>query len=330
MAVTVSVVVCTYTEDRWSRMVDAVRSATTQTTAPLETIVVVDHNPRLFERVRAELPDVVALANVGAQGLSDGRNTGVGAARGSVVAFLDDDAEAAPDWLAHLTVHFDRPEVLGVGGTVVPSWPDGRPSWFPEEFDWVVGCSYRGLPGTVAPVRNLIGANMSFRRRVFEAAGGFDSRLGRVGRLPAGCEETEFCVRAGRGHAGGVILYDPQAVVVHHVDAARTSKGYFRSRCYNEGISKAMVARLSGGVAPLSVEARYVSKTLVGGAGRALWSAATGVDPAGTARAAAMVRGFVQTAAGYATGFVRCRRGTAPMVRLPAASPVRATVAAEG
>ena len=46
-----------------------------------------------------------------------------------------------------------------------PSGRDGRPRWFPPEFDWVVGCSYTGLPETVAPVRNLIGAAMSFRRQ---------------------------------------------------------------------------------------------------------------------------------------------------------------------
>lgn len=325
-AFTISVVVCTYTEDRWNRMVAAVASASAQTASPLETIVVVDHNPELLDRVRAELGDVVAVPNAGARGLSDGRNTGVATARGSVVAFLDDDAEAAPDWLANLAAHFERPEVIGVGGTVVAAWPDGRPSWFPDEFDWVVGCSYRGLPRTAAPVRNLIGANMSFRRSVFEAVGGFDSRLGRVARLPAGCEETEFCVRARRDNPTGVILYDPGAVVVHHIEATRTSREYFRARCYNEGISKAMVARLAGGVAPLSVEAQYVTNTLAGGACRALWSRVTGADPHGAARAAAMVVGLMQTAAGYAVGVSRSRRA----VKGATASPTLVPLAVEG
>lgn len=318
MAVTVSVVICSYTEERWDRMAAAVESAMAQTAPPLELIVVVDHDDDLLARVATAFPAVRAVANAGSKGLSDGRNTGVSAARGSVVAFLDDDAEAAPDWLANLARHYERPEVVGVGGAVEPIWPSAAPAWFPPEFNWVVGCSYQGLPETVAPVRNLIGANMSFRRSVFEAVGGFDARLGRVAGVPAGCEETELCVRAGR--LGGVVLYDPEAQVAHHVDAARVARRYFRSRCYNEGLSKAVVTRLAGSVSPLSVEARYVTGTLPAGARAALGGRFSGVDPAGGARVAAMVDGLAHTAAGYLVGVLRSRR--AARATTAATSPV--------
>ena len=69
---------------------------------------------------------------------------------------------------------FTAPDVIGVGGHVTPNWRAPRPSWFPEEFLWVVGCSYAGLPETQAEVRNPIGANMAFRRSVFARSGGFD------------------------------------------------------------------------------------------------------------------------------------------------------------
>jgi cellulose synthase/poly-beta-1,6-N-acetylglucosamine synthase-like glycosyltransferase len=108
---------------------------------------------------------------------------------------MDEDATAAPDWLERLTHGYDSDEVLGVGGTIDPLWLTGRPAWFPAEFDWVVGCTYRGLPETANRVRNLIGCNMSFRREVFQQVGGFRSGIGRIGLRPVGCEETELCIR---------------------------------------------------------------------------------------------------------------------------------------
>ena len=62
----------------------------------------------------------------------------------------------------------------------------------PREFNWVVGCTHRGMPSTTAPVRNLIGCNMSFRREVFSRIGGFRDQIGRVGARPSGCDETEL------------------------------------------------------------------------------------------------------------------------------------------
>ena len=55
----------------------------------------------------------------------------------------------------------------------MPFWSANQPFWFPEEFNWVIGCTYRGMPTKNAPVRNLIGANMSVRKDVFTKVGGF-------------------------------------------------------------------------------------------------------------------------------------------------------------
>src|SRR5205823_13368225 len=136
--------------------------------------------------------------------------------------------------------------VVGTGGFAEAAWDGGRPPWFPPEFDWVVGCSYVGLPTTRALVRNPIGSTMSFRRAAVLEAGGFRSEIGRVGRSPVGGEETELCIRIGRARPDARIVFVPTARVRHRVPAARATWRYFTSRCYQEGRSKALISRLVG------------------------------------------------------------------------------------
>ena len=230
---TVSVVICAYTERRWDSLVNAIESVRVQKHHPAQVIVVIDHNEDLLRRARAAFPgDVEVVASEEDTGLSGARNTGVRVAWGDVVAFLDDDAVAEPDWLQELVAHY-RPHVAGAGGVALPVWPgSARPGWFPQEFDWVVGCSYRGLPDTVAPQRNLIGAAMSFRRLLFDEVGYFDTAMGRIGTLPLGCEETEFALRVRETFTGTELVHVPFARVHHHVAAERTKIWYFLRRCH--------------------------------------------------------------------------------------------------
>jgi GT2 family glycosyltransferase len=304
---TVSVVICSYSDERWHHLVEAVRSVRAQTTPALELIVAVDHNGALLDRVRRELPDVVAVENREQRGLSGARNSGLAATRAEVVAFLDDDAAAEPDWLAWLVAPYADPAVIGVGGTVLPSWTEGRPSGFPAEFQWVVGCSYAGQPDEPQPVRNLIGANMSIRRSVFAQVGGFSAGIGRVGTLPVGCEETELCIRARQRNPGAEFVLEPRARVRHAVPAARATWSYFRSRCIAEGLSKAQVAALAGARDGLSSERSYVARTLPAGVARGLRDALRG-DASGLVRAAGIVAGLLLTSTGYLLGAARMGR----------------------
>lgn len=305
-------VICAYTETRWNELNRAIASIQQQTAAPCELIIVIDHNPRLYERVCEQLgywnvpeiqrSSVIAIQNNQAQGLSGARNSGVAQARGAWIAFLDEDAVAAPNWLARLGAGYNAPNVLGVGGSIQPSWKRERPAWFPEEFDWVVGCTYRGMPHEPQPVRNLIGCNMSFRREVFDAVGGFQNGIGRIGALPMGCEETEFCIRLRQRWREGVLLYEPQAKVYHTVPSTRSNWKYFSSRCYAEGVSKAQVANLVGANDALASEKSYVTRTLPSGVMRNVSSALKNADPRGLARAGAILLGLLLTTAGYVKG----------------------------
>lgn len=309
----VSVVICAHTEERWDDTLAAVASTAAQRLAPREIVLVVDHNRPLYDRLRAALPDVVVVENREARGLSGARNTGIAFTSGEVVAFLDDDAIASPDWLRFLMGPYVRPEVVGVGGLSRPVWATGRrPSWFPEEFDWVVGCGYRGLPMTPSPVRNLMGGNASFRREIFSVAGGFRSDIGRRSdrTLPLGCEETEFCIRLTQQRPGSVLVFHNRAVTWHRVPRDRARFRYFRTRCYAEGLSKALVTDSVGAAVGLASERRHVARELPAGVVRGMADALRG-RPAGLARAGAITAGLAATVWGYGVGAARHRLGPA-------------------
>jgi GT2 family glycosyltransferase len=322
-----SVVICAYTDRRWDDVHAAVASVRAQELAPQEIILVVDHNPDLHARLSASLPDVTVVENRHDRGLSGGKNTGVAVARGDVVAFLDDDAVAAPSWLAAFAEHYDDPRIAGVGGLTLPLWPGStpsadmiarpvpestgrRPRWFPEEFDWTVGCTYRGL--VAGPVRNLMGGNASFRREIFPIAGGFDSGIGRsFNKRPLGCEETEFCIRLRQRSPESELVYDDRAVIWHRVPSERARFAYFRERCYAEGLSKALVTRSVGTQDGLASERAHALRTLPRGALRGVGDTFRG-DPSGLGRAAAITVGLTWTAWGYAMGRATARRTAAP------------------
>lgn len=292
-SIEISVVICAYTEKRWDDLVAAVTAVKQQCRANDEVIVVIDHNPTLLERVKGSLPAVKAVSNLEARGLGGARNSGTAAAQGAIVVFLDDDAVPAPDWLEQMRSSYSDEQIAGVGGGIEPAWQGQPPSWFPAEFYWVVGCSYQGMPERSAPVRNLIGCNMSFRREILTALGGF--------RLGYGCDETEFCIRVHQRWSDKVLLYNPQAKVHHKVPASRAQWHYFGTRCYFEGRSKAVVTWLVGKQAGLASERAYTLRTLPKGVARGLVDSLRG-DFSGVGRALAIVAGLAITTAGYLSG----------------------------
>lgn len=296
-----SVVVCSYTTARWDDLCRSVDSVLADDAPALQLVIVIDHNDELFARAAARFADeprIVLRRNTGTRGLSGARNTGVEEADGEVVAFLDDDAAVQPGWSRALLSHYEDPRVAGVGGRAAPVWPQGRPRWMPAEFDWVVGCSYVGQPDRVALVRNPLGCNMSLRRSVFAHLGGFRSEVGRVGSVPVGGEETELFLRLRARRPSDRVLLDPAAAVRHWVSPDRATPRYFLSRCYHEGLSKAMVTRLAAAPGSLDSEQSYATRVLP----RAVAREAVSPRRGGRRRAVMMVLGLGATTAGYVRG----------------------------
>lgn len=302
----VSVVICAYTLDRWEQLVLAMDSVAAQEPEH-QTILVVDHNEELLQRALARWPEALIVANEGRRGLSSGRNTALAHASGEIVAFLDDDAYAEPGWLAQLTSGFSAPSVVAVGGSAVPIWPGREPAVLPEELLWIVGCSYRGLPVEPGPVRNVMGCSMAFRRQPLLAIGGFNPDTGRVGRLPIGCEETEVCIKLQRVDSSASVRYEPAARVRHHVSADRVGWSYVARRSWCEGMSKAAISRTVGRHDALSAESAYATRVLPAAVWRELRRGVPGFTPA-----LAIVTSVVLAGAGYLRGrFARVRTGAA-------------------
>lgn len=258
LVLTASIVIACYTEKRWAQLTAAIESAQNQTTPADQIVVVVDHNEALEQRVRERWPSITVLANAFGQGASGARNTGAAQVTSPIMAFLDDDAVADADWLGALLEQFHDLSVVGVGGTVTAAWERAQPDWFPDEFAWVVGVTYPGLPEKVEEIRNVWAENMAVRRNRYEEVGGFRLNFGKVGSVSSP-EDTDLCIRMASEH--GRWLYVPSARVAHYVPVERSTFRFFLRRCLLEGKGKGALAKLSA-PGTLNTEGNYTTQIL--------------------------------------------------------------------
>lgn len=294
---TVGVLVCTHQAERLGQLTAAVASVRSQTRPPDELLVVVDGDEALADVVRGGLEraghrDLEVLCLGTNQGVSVARTRGAEALSTDLVVFLDDDAVAEPGWVDRLLVPLADPVVLGSSGRSIADFLGPRPGWLADEFLWVVGCSYRGMPTEPARVRNFFGGCAMVRRSVFLDVGGFDPAVGHHGDAVGGGEEADFCLRATAA-TGGAFAFEPAAVIHHRVPVARLTWGYFLTRCYGEGKMKARMARRqeAGALGPETAFAR-----------RAPLAILTALRRGRPARAAGILLGCVAVACGLVRG----------------------------
>ena len=112
---TCSVIVCTHAVERLSQVRKCVHSVRGGTHLPEELFVVVDGNHALRETLADEFGPCVSVLDSDGHGVSAARNTALQRASGEVIACIDDDAWAEPDWLAELLAPFDNNSDLWSG-----------------------------------------------------------------------------------------------------------------------------------------------------------------------------------------------------------------------
>ncbi len=307
------VVICTYTLDRWDLLVRAVESALAQTIAPQQLIIVVGHaapgeqniNEELLARCRQEWgtrrgPVEIVVATrrfAGTKGSS--LNTALLLTGAEIIAFLDDDAEAAPDWLERkLEVYSTYPEIVAVGGAPLPDYGAPRPPWFPPDFDWVFGCHYRSLPDRLAPTPHLIGTSMSVRRDAILSVGGFHADWH---------DDMDLSHRIAHSFGPDAVCYEPRAQVLHYVPPDRLTWSYFWRRCFYVNRSKVSAFANMGEAGNIGAELRFAVSMLLA-LGPALLAAVTG-RPERLRQAVVAVAGVALAGCGYVAGRVQVARG---------------------
>ena len=247
-----SIVVTSYTLDRLKDISELLDSIKAQTYDHTETIFVIERSRELYDRVQAyaeekAVPNMEVVFNHGEPGLSAARNVGVKQAKGDIIAFVDDDALLFPDWAEEMVKTYEDSSAIGATGAVLPLWKDVPMGWFPDEFDWVFGCSnFSGLMEK-QEARNVFGTNMSFGREAFDSSGLFLNHLGAKGGGESGKhelvgDETELSIRVRR-KTGKRLLFNPSVKVKHKVYKYRITPMFIARRAYWEGYTKATFNR---------------------------------------------------------------------------------------
>ncbi|CAH1203800.1 hypothetical protein PAECIP111890_02344 [Paenibacillus sp. JJ-223] len=201
-----------------------------------------DNTKELFDSM--QFPSNVRYIFEPQLGLSYARNRAIEEAKGEFILFLDDDALAFPSWIDEVLKIFDKDPAIGcVGGKIIPLWEGGKPDWIPDDIvslytvmdfsDHVVEMQAPHIP---------FGANVSFRKNIFEKIQPFRVDLGRVGTNLMSSEESELISRVRLEHK---IYYSPFAVVEHKISKSRLNKRWLLRRMYWQGISDATRYRKS-------------------------------------------------------------------------------------
>jgi len=196
-------------------------------------IVIVENNCTDGTREMVKSIDDPRIRLVGEprQGLAFARNTGVDAALAPIVAFTDDDVEVSRDWVETIVSSLDgNPSFDGVGGRVLPAWECGpRPTWLTREHWAPLALQDHGDTRAIFDRNHpigLIGANVAFRREVFDRIGRFSPAVQRVKNGIGSTEDHELLARLYE--AGGRMLYQPQLLVLARVQAERCDPAYHR------------------------------------------------------------------------------------------------------
>lgn len=245
----ISAIICTHNRDHY--LGAAIDSLLQQEFENYEVIVVDNaSSDRTREVTEARLPHPkLRYVYEAVTGLSVARNRGATEAKSPILAYLDDDAVATPQWLSILDQAYQQEEKLAIaGGKVTLLWPEGihPPKWLSEGLAGNLGAYDLGqeIVSITKPGLTPRGLNYSLRRSFLDQIGGFDPNLGRVGKRLLSNEElhmTELALKKG-----WKVAYLPEALVAHNVAPERVNRSWFMERGWWQGISECYREQLAG------------------------------------------------------------------------------------
>jgi glycosyltransferase involved in cell wall biosynthesis len=253
------------------------------------------------------------LLRIEQAGVSAARNAGAREADGDYIAYIDDDAIPAPDWVERILEAIgetDPPPAL-IGGRILPHWEAPLPSWWPAGLRGslsIIEAEGQGEYRTAALPHGLepYGANMVIHVPSLRAIGGFGRHSGRIGDALLSDEEVQLAWKLQS--AGHSARYDSRVVVRHQIQAARLTPTWLLSRLYWQGISTVRTRRLLG--RPGDVWQELPRRILVAGL-----LAPTGLLPRHSRRLVscrwrlAYALGFIQAALGWDVAAAPARGG---------------------
>jgi len=237
----ISVIVCTFNR---CRLLEGNLTALSRQEVPAGVdweVIVVDNNctddtAKVVDRMSADFPTRLRRVEEKKQGLSNARNRGIRVADGRYLLFTDDDTRPDSAWMRSVFETFQTSPCHVVGGKVELLWPGARPRWLADELlSSLAGVDYGAQEIDLTSERPPLGANVSFKKEVFEKVGLFNPELGRIGSALIGGEETDLFQRLVDAHMVG--KYQPRAIVSHALEPERLRKAYFRKIYYYGGRS---------------------------------------------------------------------------------------------
>ena len=237
----ITVILCTYNRCKsLVRALDSVARSIVPESIEWEVLVVDNNSPdrtrEVIEEFGVTYPGRFRYLFEPKQGKSNALNSGIQNARGSILAFMDDDVIVAPTWLQNLTATLDSGEFGGVGGRILAQADFEVPEWLaldgPYAISGMLALFDLGDRGSALEIPPF-GTNMAFPRSVFEKHGDFRTDMGPCPGSEIRNEDTEFGRRLMS--AGERLWYEPSAVVYHAVPENRLRKEYFLRFWYDHG-----------------------------------------------------------------------------------------------
>ncbi len=244
----ISVILCTFDRCAYLRKVlDSIAGSELPESVEWEVLIVdnnsSDQTPEVAREFTVRYPAHFRYILEPQQGKSHALNTGIRESRGDVLAFVDDDVTVEPAWLWNLTKALDHVEWAGTGGRTLLAESFSPPRWLALAGPYGLGGVLAALFDLGDEPRELemppYGANMAYRREMFEKYGPFRTDMGPSANrsIPRPNEDTEFGRRVMA--AGGRLRYEPSAVVHHPAPNHRIEKDYFLRWWFDYGRARA-------------------------------------------------------------------------------------------